>query len=179
MKRYLFVFLFRVSNHLSAQRFPMDIASVTTIDGIVNEVLSIISGEKGEERNWERFRQLFLRTAQFAVLFHKDDGTKNINTLTLEEFVRLVGQSYRNGGFLEHEISKTVDEYNGIAHVFQSYYAKEPGMEEKRINSFQLIHDGKRWWIFSIMWTNDRNGVKVREKYLKIIMALKYYHTGR
>ena len=167
MKSYLFVMSFLVSCHLSAQQNPRDIASVNTIDGIVNEVLTIVSGEKGKKRNWERFRQLFLPTAQFAVLFHKDDGTKSINTLTLEEFVRLAGHSYQDSGFLEYEIFKTVDEYNGIAQVFQSYYAKELDIEEKGINSFQLIHDGKRWWIFSLMWTNDRNGVKIPEKYLK------------
>jgi len=60
-----------------------------------------------------------------------------------------------------------VDEYNGIAQVFQSYYAKELDIEEKGINSFQLVHDGKRWWIFNILWTNDRNGNKVPSKYLK------------
>jgi hypothetical protein len=51
--------------------------------------------------------------------------------------------------------------------MFQSYYAKELEIEEKGINSFQLVHDGKRWWIFNILWTNDRNGVKVPEKYLE------------
>jgi hypothetical protein len=152
---------------LSAQSIKTDTSVMYSIDGIVKEVLNVVSGEQGKKRDWEQFRNLFLPTAQFAVLYHKDDGTKLINTLTLEEFVRMAGQAYQNDGFLEYEISKHVDEYNGIAQVFQSYYAKELGVEEKGINSFQLVHDGKRWWIFNILWTNDRNGVKVPEKYLK------------
>ena len=167
MRTLLLGLLFFTSTQLSAQNNKIDISTVNSIDGIVNEVLNIISGEQGKKRDWEQFRQLFLPTAQFAVLYHKDDGIKLINTLTLEEFVRMAGQAYQNDGFLEYELSKKVDEYNGIAQVFQSYYAKELGVEEKGINSFQLVHDGKRWWIFNILWTNDRNGVKVPDKYLK------------
>jgi hypothetical protein len=167
MRPLLLGLLFLTSLPLSAQNIKTDTSAVNSIDRIVNEVLNIISGEQGKKRDWEQFRNLFLPTAQFAVLYHKDDGTKLINTLTLEEFVRMAGQAYQNDGFLEYEISKQVDEYNGIAQVFQSYYAKELGIEEKGINSFQLVHDGKRWWIFNILWTNDRNGVKVPEKYLK------------
>jgi len=166
MRALLLVLLLLSSLSLSAQK--ADSRAVTSIDGIVNEVLNIISGEQGKQRDWEQFRNLFLPTAQFAVLYHKDNGSKLINTLTLEEFVRMAGQAYQNDGFLEYEISQHVDEYNGIAQVFQSYYAKELEIEEKGINSFQLVHDGKRWWIFNVLWTNDRNGVKVPDKYLNL-----------
>ena len=167
MKPLLFGLLLFIAVPLPAQNQKPHTNSVSSIDGIVNEVLSIVSGEEGKERDWEQFRQLFLPTAQFGVLYHKNDGTKQINTLTLEEFVRMAGQAYQSDGFIEYELSKKVDEYNGIAQVFQRYYAKEQDIEEKGINSFQLVHDGNRWWIFSILWTNDRNGVEVPGKYLK------------
>lgn len=166
MRTFLPALFLLASLQLSAQNYKADTIAVHSIDGIVNQVLDIISGEKGDTRDWEQFRSLFLPTAQFAVLYHKNDGTKLINTMTLDEFVHMAGASYQDHGFIEYEIAKHVDEYNGIAQVFQSYYAKELDIEEKGINSFQLVHDGNRWWIFSILWTNDRNGVEVPEAYL-------------
>ena len=65
-------------------------------------------------------------------------------------------------------ISKVVDEYNGIAHVFQTFYAKDSeNFEERGITSYQLVYFNNRWWIANIVWTGDSNGVKVPAKYLK------------
>lgn len=146
----------------TAQDAPQE--AVKSIDGIVNRGLAIISGEKGKQRNWNEFRQLFTPTAQFAVLMHDSTGNTQYRSFNLEEFVRIGMRGYETNGFLEYELEKTVDEYNGIAQVFQSYYAK--GLtEEKGINSYQLMYDGNRWWITSILWTSNSNGVPLPEGY--------------
>lgn len=31
--------------------------------------------------------------------------------------------------------------------------------EKKGVTSYQLFHDVKIWWIMSLIWTRDRNGV--------------------
>ena len=72
---------------------------------------------------------------------------------------------YEQDGFIEYEIKKTIDSYNGIVHVFQSYYAKELDFEEKGINSYQLIFDGERWWISNLLWTSNRNGIELPKEY--------------
>lgn len=159
--------LFNSIQLLAQSQTRVDTNAVKTIDGIVNETLKIISGEQGKERDWEFFRQLFLPEAQFSVLHHLKDGTRKIKTLTVQEFVDLVEKSSQNNSFIELEIGKVMDEYNGIAQVFQSYYAKQNTTEERGINSIQLVNDGIRWWIVSILWTSDRNGVKIPKKYLK------------
>jgi hypothetical protein len=61
-----------------------------------------------------------------------------------------------------------VNEYNGIANVFQSFYAKDSDNEEATgITSYQLIYIQGRWWISDLMWTNNTNNVPIPEKYLK------------
>ena len=167
--RKLFILLFFIipSVAFAQSRTAFDSSIVKTIDGTVNEVLKIVSGERGQKRNWEAFRYLFSPNAQISVLNHGKNGVNTLNAYSLEEFVRLGMRFYENDGFIEYELAKTVDEYNGIAQVFQSYYAKELDIEERGINSFQLVHDGSRWWITSILWTSDRNGTKLPEKYLK------------
>lgn len=137
--------------------------AVNHIDTIVNEVLSIISGDPDKVRDWEAFRNLFDPHASISFLQHDSLGNNIYHSFSLDEFVEIGKNNYSNNFFLEYEISKTVDEYNGIAHVFQVYYAKGAESEEKGINSYQLIHDGNRWWITSILWTDDTNGVEVPE----------------
>ncbi|WP_017732931.1 hypothetical protein [Nafulsella turpanensis] len=168
MKTYCLTLFFFISVSLQAQTINgHDTAAVKTIDGTINEVLKIVSGEKGVKRNWEAFRFLFTPNAQITVLRHEENNVNVPVTYSLEEFVRLGMRFYENDGFIEYELSKTINEYNGIAHAFQSYYAKELEIEEQGINSYQLVHDGKRWWIVSLLWTNNRNGVPLPEEYKK------------
>jgi len=168
MKRILFIGFILFSVNLSGQDImESNTNAVKSIDGIVKEILNIISGEKGKIRNWDAFRNLFLPTAQFTVLYHTDEIPLPYETVTLEEFITLMHDQYYDDGFLEYEISKKVDKYNGLAQVFQTYYAKDSENQEQRgITSYQLIYFDKRWWIVNIVWTGDSNGVEVPEKYL-------------
>ena len=145
-----------LSSNLFAQKETPE--SVKSIEAIVKAPLEIISGEKGEIRDWEAFRNLFTATATFSFVQHDTLGNSRYRSFSLEEFVRIGRRGYEGNGFLEYELSKTVDEYNGIAHVFQSYYAKGQ-KEEKGINSYQLMYDGNRWWITSLIWVSNENGV--------------------
>lgn len=144
----------------------MEVAdAVRSIDGIVNAMLKIISGEDGRPRDTAAFRHLFLPTARLTVLTHQ--STAPYRTLTVGEFARIITNQPADGGFVEVELEKTIDEYNGIAQVFQSYHAKDAkSHDEKGVNSYQLIHFNDRWWIANIVWTGDSNGVEVPEKYL-------------
>lgn len=168
MKKIAIGLFILVSTSLAAQdKMAADTNASKSIDGIVKEVLRIVSGENGKTRNWEAFRNLFLPTAGFTVLNNNDSIPQPFETVTLEEFIHLMEDQYYTQGFLEYEISKEVNEYNGIANVFQSFYAKDSeGIEEKGINSYQLIYAKNRWWIVNMVWTGDSNGVKVPKRYL-------------
>ncbi len=140
----------------------VDSNAVKTIAGTINESLKIITGEKNANRNWEAYRMLFTPNAQITYLHHDTTTNKNIQfTSSLEQFVRQGRAYYENDGFIEYELKKEVNEYNGIANAFQSYYAKEKEHEELGVNSYQLIWDGNRWWISNILWTNNVNGAEL------------------
>jgi len=73
MKKVLPVFFILITTMtLAAQEMSSDTNAVKSIDGIVKEVLRLVSGEKGQARNWEALRNLFLRTATFTVLNNND-----------------------------------------------------------------------------------------------------------
>lgn len=90
-----------------------------------------------------------------------------METVSLDEFITLLQDPYYEQGFTEYEFSKKVDEYNGIAQVFQTFYAKDSeNFEETGITSYQLVYFENRWWIVNVLWTGDSNGVTVPKNYL-------------
>lgn len=103
-------------------------------------------------------------SATLTILNHGD--TSFAESATIADFIELMNDPYYEQGFLEQEINKVYDEYNGIAQVFQSFYAKDAeGIEERGINSYQLVFFNDRWWIVSLLWIGDSNGVMLPEKY--------------
>ncbi len=54
--------------------------------------------------------------------------------------------------------------FGNIAHVLSFYEARRArgGAPFLRgANSFQLWWDGHRWWILSVLWDNEREGVRL------------------
>ena len=135
---------------------------------IVKEVFAQVSTEPGEKIDLEAFANLFLPNARFTVLYQDDSFPEPYETVTLEEFKELLTDEYYQKGFTQYELGKRVDKYNGIAQVFQSYEGKDSdGYEERGIASYQLIYLKDRWWILSVLWTGDSNGVEIPKKYLR------------
>jgi len=118
---------------LAAQeKMSSDTNAVKSIDGIVKEVLRLVSGAKGQTRNWEALRNLFLPTATFTVLNNNDSIQQPVEAINLDDFIKLMHDEYYEQGYLEYETGKTIDEYNGIANVLQSFYAKDSENKQER-----------------------------------------------
>lgn len=146
----------------------IDTVALTTIEGITDKMIELISGDIGEERDWDEYRNLFLPTAQKKSIGTAKDGSKRVRVSNLEEFVRNVGPLYARDGFEEYAIGLTINEFNGIATAFQSYYCKNLlGTYEKRgINSYQLVYKDDRWWIANTLFTSETDDVSLPDKYL-------------
>lgn len=151
-----------------AQEVRTDTTAVKTIDGILKEVLRMSSREKGVIPNWDAFRNLFLPTAKFTVLNQDDRFPVPAETVTLDEFIELMQDPYYEEGYTEYELGKVVNEFNGIANVFQSVYQKDSeGVESRAVNSYQLIYFNNRWWVANLIWTAETEEAEIPERYLK------------
>ena len=134
-----------------------DTNAVKTIEGITNKMLELISGPQGEERNWDEYRQLFLPRAQKITVNLNAPQGRQVRAMNIEEFIRTIGPYYARDGFEEYTIGLEINEFNGIANVFQSFYCRNLiGTYEKRgVNSYQLVFADDRWWIASTTFTNE------------------------
>jgi hypothetical protein len=140
-------------------------AALESIDGIVNELLDKITIEKGEKMDTAAIRKLFHPSAQFTVLMHLEFGPY-AESASLDDFIDMLTDPYYQEGYLEKEIHKVVDEYNGIAQVFQTFYGRDSdGIEERGINSYQLAYYQDRWWIVSMLWTLETDKERIPKKY--------------
>ena len=154
---------------------PMaDPADVESIDAIITAVYEAISGAAGEERDWDRFRSLFLpqaRLMQVSSLHGENGRTSSVASITPDEFAANASGAFVEDGFYEIEIGSVTEQYGDIAHRFSSYASfrtDDPDEEpfNRGINSFQLLYDGERWWVLSIFWQHEPDAGPIPAEYL-------------
>ena len=82
----------------------------------------------------------------------------------------MAGPQLETSGFFEQELYRVVEQFGPIAHAFSAYESRRsPDDVEpfaRGINSFQLMYDGKRWWVVNICWTGESPEHPRPDKYL-------------
>jgi hypothetical protein len=150
---------------------PANPSDVATMDAIIAAVYDVISGPAKSTRNWDRFRSLFVPGARLIPTVRRTTGEVQTRVLTPEDYITRSGPFLEQNGFFEREISKRVEKFGNIAHVFSTYESRHAKEEEKPfargINSFQLMNDGKRWWIVTIFWQAEDDKNPLPAEYLR------------
>jgi hypothetical protein len=131
---------------------------VKSVDNILAALYDVISGPAGE-RDWNRFRSLFVPNARLTSAEKSPDGEIHVRPNSVEDYVRLGGNYFLKNGFFEKPIVSRVQTFGNVAQVFSSYESRHaPGEAPfaRGINSFQLAYDGKRWWVVNVLWDEER-----------------------
>ncbi|MEP6923996.1 MAG: hypothetical protein ABI954_06005 [Pyrinomonadaceae bacterium] len=146
-------------------------ADVSSIDAIVKALYSVISGDAGVKRDWNRFRSLFYPNAKMIPTGKNKEGKVGGRYFTPEEYIERSAPFLEKEGFHETGIAQRVEQFGNIAHVFTTYESKHKLADEKPfmrgINSIQLVNDGTRWWVMNIAWSQETPESPLPEKYLK------------
>ena len=151
---------------------PADAAS---IDGIIAAAYDSISGEAGRKRDWNRLRSLFISRARL-IPTARNAGETNAdaklapNVMDIDGFISRIGDFVESNGFFEREIARRTEHFGSIAHVWSTYESRhrknDPEPFMRGINSIQLFHDVRRWWIVSIYWQHESATHPIPERYL-------------
>lgn len=155
-----------------AQTKEANPADVASLDAIIKSVYQVISGDAGVKRDWDRFRTLFHPSARM-IPTGKNPQTNVFGAvaLTPEDYIKRAGAFLEKEGFHESEIGRRTEIYGNIAQVFSTYEAKKKLSDEKPlmrgINSIQLLFDGKRWWVMTILWQQETPDNVLPKKLLK------------
>ncbi len=144
-------------------------ADVDSIGSILNALYDVISGPAGP-RDWDRFNSLFIPEAHLIFTGKKLDGTPVHLALTPKQYQDRSGAFFLKEGFFENSVANRIDRFGQVAQVFSTYESRhEKGAEPfaRGINSIQLMNDGKRWWVVSILWDSERPDNPIPKQYLK------------
>lgn len=168
--RHFVLLLAFVSSSMFAQSDTDYSKYVNSLDTTLETLYSVISGEKGEARDWDKFKYLFHKDAKLIPTGITDKGTVDANYMTTDDYVELAGKWLVDNGFHEVEIHRTTNTFGSVTQVFSTYesykskYDKEPFA--RGINSIQLLNDGKRWWVINIYWQQETPDNPIPDKYL-------------
>lgn len=142
----------------------------STPNAVVLGLYNVISGPAGKKRDPEQFRALFHESAKMVSVGGCQDGKVRHNVLTIEDYIDRSFPFLEQRGFFETEISRVTETFGNVVHVFSTYESRSKKEDEKPfargINSIQLMNDGERWWIMSIVWQNEVPGIELPKKYL-------------
>ncbi|MGC2236842.1 MAG: hypothetical protein WA584_11825 [Pyrinomonadaceae bacterium] len=147
-------------------------ADVSSIDAIMKAVYDVISGDAAQKRDWDRFRSLFHRDARLIPSGKNPrTGMTGARAYTAEQYITGSEPLMEKEGFFEKEIGRRTEIYGTMATIFSTYasYHKPDDKEpfERGINSFQLLFDGKRWWVMNIYWLGETKENPIPKQYLK------------
>ncbi len=141
---------------------------VASIDAIIAALYDVISGPAGQARDWNRLRSLFVPTGRMMPVGVRPDGSAVMRLMQVNDYIASSGPLLLEKGFRERELARRTEQFGEIAHVFSTYEGTIEGEEHpmRGINSLQLMHDGKRWWIVSLMWEAESPKLSLPAKYL-------------
>src|SRR5262249_18008809 len=141
---------------------------VRSVDAIVAALYDVISGPPGP-RDWDRFQSLFLPEAHLVYSGKGADGAVVHKVLTTKDYQDKAGAIFLKEGFFERSVANRVDSFGTVAQVFSTYesrHEKNGKPFSRGINSIQLLHDGKRWWVVSVLWDSERSDNPIPKRYL-------------
>jgi len=150
----------------AATPVPEDAKSV---DSVVSALYQVISGPAGEQRNWDRMRALFAPGAIMTSVGRRSDGRSGHRTISVEEYIKLSEPLMMKEGFFEKETARKSQTFGDIVQVFTTYETKH-NLTDKQvwmrgINGIQLVHSRGRWWILSIFWEDEGNGLTIPKEF--------------
>jgi hypothetical protein len=142
---------------------------VHSIDDIMKVFYDVISGPKGQPRQWARDGTLYTSDMRFIALSKDKQGKPRVQIWSHEQFVDYFDAELVDKGFYEKEIHRVTQRFGNIVHVFSTYESRniaDGPVIARGINSIELFWDGKRWWIAIDTWDDERPDNPIPREYL-------------
>ena len=150
-------------------------ADAVSIDAIVGALYGCVSHAPDASPDFERMRAIFLYVG--ILVGPKREGEEFKATDVdgfAERYQKAIAARKEKGqpasGFFEREIGRRTDCFGNVCQVFSAYESRRSPSDarpfERGINSIQLLRDGKRWWIASVIWDAERSDNPIPAEYL-------------
>ncbi len=166
----IFIVLLTVQSSLMAQVKTSFGDEVGTLDGIIKAYYDVVTVKKGEKVSYRRDSCLHVPNASVGSAARDKNGKVGLKLITLKQFHEASDAYLEKEGFYEREISRKVEQFGAVYHVWSTYETKntEDGPVIGRgINSIQLYFDGTRFWILSWVFDEESKQNPLPKMYLQ------------
>jgi len=152
---------------------PPDAASV---DAIISALYASVSHAADARPDFDRMRRIFLYVGMLVP--PKAPDAADFRVMDVDQFAERVEKAAaarkEKGepavGFFEREAARRTDCFGNVCHVFSTYESRHAPSDaapfQRGINSIQLLRDGNRWWIASVVWDAERPDNPIPAQYL-------------
>lgn len=133
---------------------------VSSESAIITALYEVISGESGEVRDWDRFKNLFVKDGLLIPTTKTSTGVFGYRTMTPDDYITMFNTRIKTG-FFEKELKHELVSYGTIAHVFSTYETRETKngpVTNRGVNSIQLFFDQNRYYIVNVLWCAESMG---------------------
>jgi hypothetical protein len=147
--------------HVDVPTIEPRLEDVSSLDGMMKAYYEVISGPAGQPRQWSRDRTLYIPDIRFVSMSVGKDGKPVAHTMTHQQFVDASDKGLKRDGFYETEIHRNTERFGNIVHIASTYESRvkaDSPVIARGINSIEAFWDGKRWWIASAIWDEERPG---------------------
>jgi hypothetical protein len=152
----------------AAAAAPADVASP---DALLAAFYESISGPPGKPRDRNRFVSLFFPGARLLPAEGKGHSGTMPMDYTPETFLYGTQAAMVGDGFVEREVARRSERFGKVLQVFSTYEARHAATDPKPfvrgVNGFQLVFDGRRWWIFSLLWQPETAKLALPDELLR------------
>lgn len=133
---------------------------VKTLDSIIAVSYEALSGPVGAPRQWARY--LSLLDPQARLVSASVDATTALTKIVRwnrEEYFVAANEYLVKTGFVDRKLGCVTNQYGNVATVRCGFEGLEQSkLVERGVANYQLYNDGKRWWITSVVWDQERPG---------------------
>jgi hypothetical protein len=158
------------------RREPPPPADAASPEAIVAALYGSVSHPPDASPNWERMRGIFLPVGMLVPPRKPEEALFTVIDVDgfEERYKKSMAAAKEKGtpptGFYEKELSRRTDCFGNVCQIFSTYESRHTESDAKPfvrgINSIQLVRDGQRWWIASVIWDTERADNPIPPGYL-------------
>ena len=134
------------------------------IRAMIREGYAMLSGPPGP-RAYDAMKHHYHPSARLARTGVDEGGRPFAAVMSVDEHHADVDKKFADAAFLEEEIDHRCEVFGNIARVrsvYRSVYGSPPDAREGRgVNFYNLIREDGRWKIMSVVWDNERAGLRL------------------
>ena len=136
---------------------------------IIEAMYAAISAPAGVAPAWDRFRALFAPGARL-IPTNRGEGRPLLRGHDVEGYIASNGAMLTEMSFDERQVAHRTERFGNVAHVWSTYESRHAPEDAepfgRGINSIQLYHDGRRWWVMTVFWDSERADNPIPPAYL-------------